>query len=79
MARMKFNTRGHRVKLGCGMYYYSACGKYAVYKSHQYGGVALPVRWLAIYMPTKKIIGRHLKRLPAEKTCNAHAAKAVAR
>lgn len=73
--KLSFPKRGVRRRLGYGLHYRSACGRFVVYKSCECLGVELPVRWLAIAVTRagQRIISRHRKRSAAERACQREA------
>lgn len=72
---MEFVTRGHRRREGWGLRYASRDGRFAVYKSYQCDGIALPVRWLALQVTRtgEHLISRHRTRRAAERACQRKA------
>lgn len=72
--KLVWSKRGVRRKQGYGLYYYSKCRRYTIYKSDQVDGVKVPTRWLAYHttIGVWRLISRHEKRPRAEKACENH-------
>ena len=71
--KLEFAKRGRRCSPESGLYYYSECGGYILYRSDRLCGIKIkPERWVA-YDATDgnpHIISRHPSRKSAERACN---------
>lgn len=70
--KLEFPKRGLRRSPKSGLYYYSKCGRYALYKSDRLcGDEVKPVRWIAFSVTNGAYctISRHLSRKSTERAC----------
>lgn len=73
-AKLEFSSRGLRKSPNSGLYYYSKCGGYALYKSDRLcGDEVKPIRWIAFSVTNGAYctISRRFSRKSAERACEA--------